>query len=78
MTLITSEVAGKAHTGGNGQHSPSGGTAHLAALIADFLADAALASWSVVQSLELSVVAGCRASSVSSMHLLADEARLVC
>ncbi len=74
MTLITCEVAGKAHVVGNALHSLSGGIAHLAALIADFLADAALASWSVVQSLELSVVAGCHASSVSSMHLLADKA----
>ncbi len=78
VTLIKSEVAGKAHIGGNGWHSLSGGTAHLAALIADSLADAALASWSVAQSLELSAVAGCRASSISSMHLLADKALLVC
>ena len=78
MTLIKCKVAGKAHIGGNGRHSLSGGIAHLAALIANSLADAALASWSIAQSLQVSVVAGCHASSVSSTHLLADKAILVC
>ncbi len=63
---------------GHAVNSLSGGIAHLAALIANSLADAALAGWSVAQSLEVSAVADCRALSVSSAHLLADKALLVC